>query len=93
MDVQEARHLLAERMEHLSKLSYAELASRIGEPEIVEVTGASGAHYTIEVEVHWDARPQGDIRVLGAIDDGRWRAFAPLTADFIMAPDGRLAGE
>jgi hypothetical protein len=30
---------------------------------------------------------------MGAIDDGGWRAFIPLSADFIMAPEGRFVGE
>jgi hypothetical protein len=31
--------------------------------------------------------------VIVAIDDGRWRAFSPLSVDFIMAPDGSFVGE
>ena len=33
------------------------------------------------------ARPGGDIRVLGAIDDGGWSAFAPVSQDFVMTAD------
>lgn len=32
----------------------------------------------------WDHREGGAIRVLGTVDDGGWRAFRPLTEDFIV---------
>jgi hypothetical protein len=31
--------------------------------------------------------------VIGSIDDGGWRAFRPLTDDFIMRRDGTLVSE
>jgi hypothetical protein len=49
--------------------------------------------YQLEFSVVWDGRPGGDVHVLGAIDDGRWRAFVPLTRDFIKAADGSFVGE
>ena len=39
------------------------------------------------------ARWRGAKQVLGAIDDGRLRAFRPFTLDFIRNPDGSVAGE
>jgi hypothetical protein len=45
------------------------------------------------VEVHWDDRPGGALRVLGTIDDGGWRALKPLCDDLLLAPDGRFVGE
>ena len=55
--------------------------------------GASGATYRLELEVHWDGRPGGALRVLGFVDDGGWPAFKPLSADFMLTPDGRFVGE
>ena len=52
-----------------------------------------GVTYQIEIEAFWDSEPGGDIRVLGSIDDGGWRAFAPLCDDFILTPAGQLIGE
>lgn len=49
--------------------------------------------YQGEVQVFWDDKPNGAIRVMASIDDGGWRAFVPLTADFILAPDGTFVGE
>jgi hypothetical protein len=65
------------------------LVRRIGEDPVC----ATSAHYQLQVSVVWDRRSGGDVRVLGAIDDGRWRAFVPLTRDFIKAPVGSLIGE
>ena len=38
-------------------------------------------------------RPGGNVRVIGSIDDGGWRAFVPLSDSFIKAADGRFVGE
>ncbi len=32
----------------------------------------------------------GSVRVIGAIDSGFWRAFAPLDDSFLVRPDGSL---
>lgn len=49
--------------------------------------------YQVEIQVFWDDRQGGNVRVAGSIDDGAWRAFVPLTRDFIKAPDGSFVGE
>ena len=36
----------------------------------------------------WDDQEGGNMRVLGAVDDGGWRAFVPLCEDFIKTPSG-----
>jgi hypothetical protein len=64
--------------------------------ETKELTGASGVSYQIELQAFWDSPsdPAGVLRVIGAIDDARgWRANIPLTADFLLAPDGSFVGE
>jgi hypothetical protein len=55
--------------------------------------GESGTRYQAEIEVVWDDKRDGNLRVFAAIDDGGWRAFAPLTNSFIVAPDGSFVGE
>ncbi|HEX6676020.1 MAG TPA: hypothetical protein VF486_13435 [Actinomycetes bacterium] len=92
MDKAEARQLLAAKLAELRRLSYAELL-RYREPEGFEVTGPSGTAYQFEVEAFWDDRKQRHLRVLVSIDDFGWRAFRPLTGDFIIAPDGSFVGE
>jgi hypothetical protein len=88
----EARQLLAAKIAELRRHSYSDLL-RFMEPEGLEVAGPSGATYQLEVEAFWDDEPQRNLRVLASIDDGGWRAFIPLTDDFIIAPDGSFVGE
>jgi hypothetical protein len=68
--------------------SWAQLRERVGQSDRFEETAASGTHYEGEVQVFWDDKPDGAIRVMASIDDGGWRAFVPLTGDFVLAPDG-----
>ncbi len=81
-------HLLTYR-----RRSYSELVALLGTPQVTKADGPSGAKYQLEVEVYWDDRPGGNVRVLGAIDDGGRRTFKPLTHDFILAPNGAFVGE
>jgi hypothetical protein len=59
----------------------------------LEVSGVSETQYQVTIQVFWDSKPHGDLRVVGSIDDGGWRAFLPLSDSFIMAPDGSFVGE
>jgi hypothetical protein len=93
MDKQEARKLLQEQLDSSCRLPYAALAARIGTEEHLEVVGPSGVLYQIEILIVWDSIPGGNVRVIGAVDDGGLRAFIPLCAAFLMAPDGTLVGE
>jgi hypothetical protein len=72
-------------------LSHTTAAARIDNLEAVKVTGPSGRVYQIEVQMIWDGKPNGDVRVLGSIDDGGWRAFLPLTETLLIQRDA--AGE
>lgn len=94
MDKEEAKVLLAKELEAWRQRSYADLASVVGgEPVTAEVSGEEGDWCQVEIQVLWDRGIGGNIRVLGAIDDGGIRAFVPLTDDFIMAPNGSFIGE
>jgi hypothetical protein len=92
MDKAEALALLGAHLQAWRQRSYAELTALIGSQGCTELVGASGATYYVEVQPFWDAKPGGDIRVIGAIDDGGFRTFVPLTVDFILAPDGHFVG-
>ena len=87
MDREEALGLLKAKLDEYLQMPYAELASTVGTNQVVEVGGPSGAEYQIEIQVLWDHKPNGDIRVMGAIDDGGLRAFMPLSSDLIVKPD------
>jgi hypothetical protein len=56
---------------------------RMKQSIVYQKVGKSGAEYQIEIQVFWDDRINGDLRVIGSIDDGKLRAFFPLTLDFI----------
>jgi hypothetical protein len=65
----------------------------IDHSETIERIGPSGVTYQIEMQVFVDDAARQTLRVMGAIDDGGWRAFSPLCDDFILSPDGSFVGE
>ena len=94
MDKAEAQRIARDRLGELRKLSYEELRKRfLDQPDTIEVRGSSGTTYQVETEALWDADEGGDLRVSVAVDDGGWRAFVPLTDDFIVSPDGSFVDE
>jgi hypothetical protein len=93
MDNNEAKILLQKTLEQFRQYSFKELQASIGNIFTFQVDGESGVQYQIEVEAIWDGKPGQDIIVLGAIDDGGWRAFSPLSDSFIIRPDGTFVGE
>ena len=93
MDKQEATKLLTTKLAEYRRLRHSDLVAKLGDIDCVEVTGPSGTEYQIEVEFMWDGKPDGDVRVMAAIDDGGLRAFVPLCEDLIVTPDGRFVAE
>jgi len=89
----EAASVLAKELARYRGMSYAQLLVLLDDTTKLEVSGPTGANYQIDIQVLWDYKPDGDLRVLGAIDDGGWRAFLPLTDSFIMRPNGTFVGE
>jgi hypothetical protein len=57
------------------------------------VSGPPGTTYQVETEAFWDRGREGDLRLMVTVDDGGWRAFAPLGESFILARDGTFVGE
>jgi len=93
MDEDTARAILIAAMREYRRRPYQALAAIVGQADLREVRAPDGTRYQLELQVLWDEKPGGPVRVLGAVDDGRLRAFWPLTTDFIRNPDGTLAGE
>ena len=94
MDADEARLVALREVNRYRARAHAELRKLIGEPDGFEAAGPSGKLYAVEVEVFWDDRVGGDLRVTAMVDDGSRRAFTfPVSEDFIMRPDGSFAGE
>ena len=95
MDNTEARSVLRVELAKYRAKDYGQLAALVGNPQTREVTAPSGTRYQLEVQALWDdpARPNGVLRIAGAIDDGGVRAYAPLTDAFLLAPTGEFVGE
>lgn len=94
MNKDEAKGIIQEELEPFRLKPYAELVLMIeGEPFVTERVGPSGTRYQIEIEAFWDDKSGGDVRVIGSIDDGGWRAFMPLGDDFIKSSLNKFVGE
>jgi hypothetical protein len=74
-------------------MGYTRLLRLLETQDVCELHGPSGTWYQIEIQAVWDARKSGDLRVIGSIDDGTWRALRPRSSDFIVRPDGTFVGE
>jgi hypothetical protein len=88
--------------------SYAALAERVeidnrnGDClEHIEGVGLDGTEYQLEFNAFWDDKPNGDIRVRGALSaepQRRLLGFLPIymphaSEEFIMSPDGSFVDE
>jgi hypothetical protein len=93
MDKEQAKAVLIDQMAVYRAKSYHELRELVGNLDVYEVANPGAAAYQMEVQVVWDGKPGGDIRVMGAIDDGGWSAFVPLCEDFVLSPSGVFLGE
>lgn len=93
MNKSEAKSALERYLLEYRLKSYQELLQLMDEPETREVSLPSGQKYHLEVQVSWDGRPDGNLRVLASLDDGRWRAVFPLCSDFVISPEGNFVGE
>ncbi len=68
----EAKAILKQHLNRYRNLSYRELLALLDENEIIEYPSAFGVTYQIDVQVFWDDKSQGNIRVVCSIDDGGW---------------------
>ena len=94
MDKIEAKQMIAEQLQRYRAKHYQELSQMIAiEPIIYELTSQSDITYQIEIQAFWDDQPNGNIRVIANIADGGFRAFFPLTDDFIKSPHNEFVGE
>jgi hypothetical protein len=93
MDNAVARAILLRELEVYRRKSYAELTELIGQEAMRTEIAHGGKTYQVKIDFVWDDKPSGAVRALGAIDDGGWRAFLPLSEDFIKAADGSFVDE
>ena len=73
----------------LRQVSYSDLVARfVDRPaEKLTLVAPRSARYFVEVPGFWDDGKSGPLRVAVSIDDGVWRAYMPLSDDFIKAAD------
>lgn len=91
---EEATKILDDMVADLRRKPYGTLVDQyLHESDTRTVAAESGVQYQVEVQAFWDGRQPGNLRVIIAIDDGGWRAFRPLSTDFIVASDGSFVGE
>lgn len=93
MDKEEANVILRAFLDSYRTKSYEELRYLITKQDKAEVSGESGTKYQLEFQAVWDDKRNGNIRVIGSIDDGGWRALAPMSDSFILSSDGVFIGE
>ena len=75
MNREEAGKILSAHLQSFRLRSYTDLLSLMGDVQVAEVLGPSGAEYQIEIDVMWDSpREKTNILVSGIIDDGRFLA-------------------
>jgi len=84
MDREAAGRLLEAELGHYRSKPYEDLRALVGSHAAYELPNPDGHPYQVEVQVVWDARPGGAIRVLAGIDDGGWSAFRPVARDLLI---------
>ena len=94
MNKEEALAVVRHELASYRGRGYRELLCLLSQCDELEAVGPSGARYRIQVEAVWDDRPNGDLRVIGLVDDGSLRQYVcPLNDDFIIRSDGSFVGE
>jgi hypothetical protein len=82
------RTLLSEELGRFGAMSYSETKSLVGAtPGTRKVFGADNKTYQVEVNVFWDSKKDGDLRVMCSIDGGGIRALKPFTESIIKKKD------
>lgn len=93
MSQDEAKEILARELNVYRKRQYNELLYLLKSQDTKQIVAASGKTYQLEFQAVLDDTKNKDLRVMGAIDDFGFSAFAPLTEDFIITTEGRFIGE
>ena len=80
MDKIEAQQVLEDELLAYQRRLYEELVPLVGQKVHFARSSPSGTTYQVDVDVFWDDRPNGLIRIVGAIDDGSLlNAILPLS--------------
>ncbi len=93
MNKKEAKEVLSKLLSDYQAKSYNELQLLLNSQNTIEVKTDAGVKYQIEFQAVWDNKENGNLRIMGSIDDGGLRSLMPLTDDFIISPSGEFLGE
>ena len=93
MNKDEAKSVLAKSLVEYAAKSYNELQYLLDTQDTSEVSAESCKKYQLEFQAVWDDKKDGNLRVIGSIDDGGIKAFVPITYDFIITPGGEFVGD
>ena len=76
MDIVEAKTIISRHVAEYRKKPYRELCLLMSEgPHTFVETAQSGAEYQIQINVYWENRRRGALRLFGSIDDGNYRPW------------------
>jgi hypothetical protein len=87
MDKQELQRVLDRELDRWCAKPYEALVAEL--TDAVNYEGGEGAA-SYQVEVLMLERTLERVHVSLAVDDGGWRAFLPLSTDFLVHRDGRV---
>lgn len=81
----EAASLLEGELSSFGSRPWDALKTLVGKPPTIRtVIGEAGVTYQVELEVFWDDRPDGTIRVQGSIEDEGPRPLQPLSRNLLV---------
>ena len=82
--------LLGDYLAEIKSLPISEVKTRLADPRqhCISLRGESGSEYQIEIEPLQVSNDGQELELLGSIDDGRLRAFAPLSQTIAIRWDG-----
>jgi len=75
------------------RLSYAELAAKVGEQDTFDRVSEKGESYRVEIDFVVDDAKTQAVRVMSMISYSAWTDFSPVCGDFIMDTEGDFVGE
>jgi len=83
--------VLDARLAELKAKPYAELKALLNNPDCFEGTDASGQIYQIEWEAFWESAPEGNLKIIASIDDGKLLSnIVPVTLAYVVTPEGKI---
>jgi len=93
LDKEKAQKIINSELQKYREKSYDELLPLLEEIERIELSIDKGIEYQLVFNAVWDDQKEGNLRVIGSIDDGGRSAYSPETASFIISPENKMIGE